>query len=288
MKKVLTSLVKYPLYFISWLPFPVLYLIADLLFIILYYAARYRRGVVFTNLQNSFPEKRPDELAVIEKKFYRYLSDMMLESVKMASISKRTIKKRFRLNNPEEINKYFNAGKPVMLVTAHYGNWEWGSLILSATYREPLIIVYKPQTNKTFESIMNHIRSRFGAIMVPMKQTLRKIVSYRSGTFWAVFLGDQTPVKAEANYFTSFLNQRTPVFLGIEKIAKMTGAPVVFGHLNQIKRGYYEATFTTLAEDAAATGDHEITEMHTRFLENIIREKPELWLWSHKRWKNSH
>ncbi len=288
MKKVLTSLAKYPLYFISLLPFPLLYLIADFLYIILYYAVGYRRPVVQMNLRNAFPEKTKEELAAIEKKFYHYLSTMILESVKMTSMSSKTIKKRFRLNNPEEISKHFDKGKSVMLVTAHYGNWEWGSLILSATYAEPFIIVYKPQTNKVFEDIMNQMRSRFGAVMVPMKQTLRKIVSYKSRKFAAVFLGDQTPVKAEAHYFTTFLNQRTPVFLGIEKIAKMTNSPVVLGHLNQVKRGYYEATFITLTENPAAMHDHEITEAHTKYLEKIINKKPELWLWSHKRWKNSH
>ncbi len=288
MKKVLTSLAKYPLYIISLLPFPLLYLMADLLYAIIYYAVGYRRKVVQSNLRNAYPDKTDAEIYSIEKKFYHWLSDMILESVKMASMSPRTIKKRFRLNNPELISSYFSQGKPVLLVTAHYGNWEWGSLVLSANFREPLIIVYKPLTDKTFEGMMNHVRSRFGAIMVPMKQTLRKIVNYRSSTFWAVFLGDQTPVRQEAHYFTRFLNQRTPVFLGIEKIAKMTNAPVVFGHLNRVKRGYYEATFSTLSEDPASTAEYEITEAHTRLLEKIINERPELWLWSHKRWKNSY
>ncbi|WP_374164441.1 lysophospholipid acyltransferase family protein [Arcticibacter sp. MXS-1] len=212
---------------------------------------------------------------------------MMVESIKMASMSKRSACKRLRLNNPEEISKHFEHGKPVMLVTAHYGNWEWGSLTLSASFKEPCLIVYKPQTNKTFEDILNRVRSRFGALLVPMQLTLRSILRHKGQAYWTVFLGDQTPVWQVAHYQTTFLNQPTAVFLGVEKIAKMMDAPVVFGHINRLKRGYYEATFTTLTETPNATAENEITETHTRMLEGIIQKRPELWLWSHKRWKNN-
>lgn len=288
MKKVLSSLAKIPLIILSKLPFPVLYLVADLLYAVLYHVIGYRKKVVRENLRNSFPQKSIAELLTIEKKFYHHLSDMILEVIKMSDMSRDSIEKRFYLTNPEEIGRFLNNGQPVMLVTAHYGNWEWGSLALSAAFPLPFIIVYKPINNKDFENMMNQTRSRFGAVMVAMKQTLRKIVSYKSQTFWAVFLGDQTPVKSEAHFFTTFLNQRTPVFLGIEKIARMTDSPVFFGQINKLRRGYYEATFHLITERPREMKEYEITEQHTQMLEKVITQRPEFWLWSHKRWKINH
>jgi Kdo2-lipid IVA lauroyltransferase/acyltransferase len=273
------------LYVISYLPFSVIYLLSDLLYLVLYYVIGYRRNVVQKNLLKSFPEKKDVERKQIEKEYFKFLADNILETIKMLSMSVETIKKRYRVNNPEEMQKHFDKGRSVIAVTGHYGNWEWGSLILSATFKEPLIIVYKPLTDKRFEGFMNGMRSRFGAIMVAMKQTLRKIVEFRKMKFYAVLIGDQTPARVETKYFTSFLNQPTAVFLGVEKIAKITNAPVVYCTSNRIKRGYYECTFETLVEEPNNTEEYEITNLHTQYLEKRIRQRPELWLWSHKRWK---
>ena len=273
------------LYLISYLPFTVLYLVSDVLYFFLYYVVKYRRKVVYGNLLNSFPEKDNEEIRRIEKKYFKFLADNILETIKMLSMSKETIKKRYHVVNPEEMQKHFDEGKSILAVTGHYGNWEWGSLILSATFEEPLIIVYKPLTDKRFEEFMNNMRSRFGAIMVAMKQTLRRIAQFRQQKFYAVLIGDQTPAWVETKYFTTFLNQPTAVFLGVEKIAKMTNSPVVYCRSNLIKRGYYECIFETLVEDPNNTSEYEITNLHTNYLERIIRQRPELWLWSHKRWK---
>ena len=273
------------LYLTSLLPFWVLYAFSDVLYLILYYIVKYRRKVVYNNLKNAFPQKCEAERKAIEKKYFRFLADNIVETVKMLSMSEKTIKKRYRVNNPEEMTKHFDAGKSIVAVTGHYGNWEWGSLILSATFKEPLIIVYKPLTDKRFEGLMNGMRSKFGAIMVAMKQTLRKITEFRKQTFYTVLLGDQTPARVETKYFTTFLNQPTAVFLGVEKMAKMLNSPVVYCSSNRLKRGYYECTFETLIEEPGKTGEYEITDLHTRCLEQTILDRPELWLWSHKRWK---
>lgn len=271
--------------FLAFLPFKLLYLFSDFLYLVLYYLPGYRQKVVETNLKNSFPDKSDTEIKLISKKYYHFLADMTVESVKMLNISADTIRKRFRLNNPEEIQRHLKRGKAVIAVTGHYGNWEWGSLILSASIQEPVLIVYKPLTNKTFEQRLNRMRSKFGAILVPMKNTLRKIVELKNKPFVTVLVSDQTPARSEAHYFTEFLNQPTAVFLGIEKISKLTDGPVVYCHINRYKRGFYECTFQTLFDHPTQTRDKEITEAHTKVLNQIIQQKPELWLWSHKRWK---
>lgn len=241
--------------------------------------------MVQTNLAHAFPEKSTAERVKIEQKYFRYLADMILESVKMISISTKSIKKRFRLNNLDEITRHFDNGRSVLVATGHYSNWEWGTLIISLSIKQKILVIYKPLSDKRFEGLVNRMRSRFGAVMVAMKQTLRKISEYRSELSLSVFVSDQTPAYDDSYYFTTFLNQQTAVFTGIEKIAKMTDRPVLFCHINRLRRGYYEATFKTISEQPTLITEHEITEAHTHELEQVIRKRPELWLWSHRRWK---
>jgi len=272
---------------ISFLPFPVLYFFSDILYLFLYYIIKYRRKVVTENLLNSFPEKSKSELKQIEKRFYRYLADLMLESVKTISISANEIKKRFVFKNLEILTNYLQNEKSVIAVTGHYGNWEWGPVAIGLELKEKVLVVYKPLSDKRFEGLMNSMRSRFGSIMVPMKQTLRKVVEFKNEPHVLVLVGDQTPSHEESEYFTSFLNQQTAVFLGVEKIALKTNNPIIYFSINKLKRGYYECLVKSLIDNPEQTNEYEITNSHIRELEKNIRFQPEYWLWSHKRWKFS-
>ena len=275
------------LYLLSLLPFPVLYFLSDILYGFLYYVFKYRRKVVFSNLQNSFPEKSKSEIELIEKRFYRYLADLMLESIKTLTISAKELKKRFVFKDIEILKKHLQNDKSVIAVSGHYGNWEWGPVAAGLEINEKVLVVYKPLSDKRFEGLMNSMRSRFGSIMVPMKLTLRKVIEYRNEPIVLVLVGDQTPAREESQYFTTFLNQQTAVFLGVEKIALMLNNPIVYFSINRIKRGYYECIVKSLIENPVHTKDHEITEAHIKELEKNIRLHPEFWLWSHKRWKFS-
>lgn len=284
-KKGLFGLIKFFLFLISLFPFWLLYLIADGFYILLYYIIQYRRDVVHTNLANAFPDKTVQERNEIEKKYFHYLSDLIVESVKMLTISQESIKKRFTVVNGEEFTKHFNNGKNILVVTGHYGNWEWGTLGIPSAVKEKVLVVFKPQSNKQFEVLINKMRSRFGSVMIPMKQTFRKLIEYKNQPHMLVLVGDQTPPWSESNYFTSFLNQQTAVFLGVEKLAKATNNPIIYFNITRKKRGYYECEIKTLVENPKETKEYEITEIHTRELEKNIRLKPEFWLWSHRRWK---
>jgi len=275
------------LYLISLIPFPVLYFISDILYILLFYILKYRRKVVSKNLLNSFPEKTKSELEEIEKRFYHYLADLMLESVKTISISANDIKKRFVFKNLELLTKHLQNGRSVIAVSGHYGNWEWGPVAIGLELKEKVLVVYKPLSDKRFEGLMNSMRSRFGSVMVPMKLTLRKVIEYKNEPNVLVLVGDQTPTREESQYFTNFLNQQTAVFLGVEKIAMKLKNPIVYFSINRIKRGYYECVVKSLIDNPELTKEHEITEAHTKELEKNIRFQPEYWLWSHKRWKFS-
>ncbi|MGZ3767230.1 MAG: lysophospholipid acyltransferase family protein [Mucilaginibacter sp.] len=284
-KNALSRLGVLFLVLVSFLPFWLLYIISDVLFFILYYIFGYRVKVVRENLQNSFPEKTVNERKLIEIKYFRYMADLVVETIKGFSISAKEVQRRMRPTNPELMEHYFKQGKSIIAAAGHYGNWELAALSFGLLTDKRRIIVYKQQSNAVFNDFFNKTRSRFGATMISMKQTMRKMVEYKNETTFTVLASDQTPTKHEANYFTSFLNQPTAVFLGIEKLSKAINSVVIFYRIDRIKRGYYTYTFVPLVEDPKETGPYEITEIHVKYLESLIKEKPEYWLWSHRRWK---
>lgn len=271
------------LYLMSLLPFWLLYIISDCLYVVLYYVIGYRRKVVQENLRNSFPEKTDIERKHIEKDYFKYLADLIVETIKMVSISKEELQRRVVITNPEIIERYTKENKSITAVAGHYCNWEWAGLEFSVDSR--LFFIYKPLSSKTFDDFFIKVRSRFGGIAVAMKQTMRTMVAHRNEFTITVFAGDQTPVQAEANYFTTFLNQPTAVFLGIEKIAKLIDSAVIFYDMKRVKRGYYTYTIVPLVEDSKNSAPYEITEAHVKYLEMMIKREPQYWLWSHRRWK---
>ncbi len=273
------------LYLVSLLPFWFLYIISDILFFLLYYVTKYRRKVVNENLHNSFPEKTNQERDLIEKEYYKYLADLIVETIKLITISEKEITRRMHGANPELMAYYYAQGKSIIAATAHYGNWEMAASRIGIQKPGKSIIVYKPLSNKVMDTFMNGVRSRFGTEMVAMKMIIRTLATYKNESTISVFAADQTPVKHEAHYFTNFLNQPTAVFLGIEKLAKMGNNVVVFFRIDKVKRGYYEGTIVPLCENPKETESNEITNLHVKYLENMIKEKPENWLWSHRRWK---
>ncbi|RCH55888.1 lauroyl acyltransferase [Mucilaginibacter hurinus] len=273
------------LYLLSLFPLWFLYLIANVLFVVMYYLAGYRRKVVQDNLLHSFPEKSDAERAEIEKQFFRYLADLIMETIKGISISEEEITRRIKLIDQHLIDDYFNKGRSIIGAVGHYGNWEMGALRFSQITDQPRIIVYKPLSSNVFNDFFIRVRSRFGATMVSMKNTLRKMAEYRRVVSMTILVSDQTPVRHEAQYFTTFLNQPTAVFLGVEKLAKLMDAVVVFCDIRRIKRGYYTCTFVPIADNPRETAEYEITRLHVAYLEKVIRNEPQYWLWSHKRWK---
>jgi len=270
----------------SRLPFWALYRLSDMAFYVLFYLVKYRKKTVFENLRNAFPEKSPREIRSVAVGFYRFLPDLLVESAKMCRIRPREVAKRIEILNPEEVFRHFEAGKAVIGVTAHYGNWELGIHRLSLMTEKPRLVIYKPLSNRVFGEIINGLRGRFGATMVPMKQVLRHIVRLKGSPHISMFVADQTPGNQDSDYFMEFLNQDTLVYTGAERIARLTKSPVVYCHIGRKKRrGHYFCKFTTLVENPDDFPEHGITRLHNRFTEEIIRDRPEYWLWSHRRWK---
>lgn len=276
---------KIVIYMLSRLPFWALYLISDCIYFILYKLTGYRTKVIDENLKNAFPEKTDLERLTIRKEFVKYLSEIVVETIKLFTISEKEIKKRVVVYNVDYINSCFEKGKSVIGILGHYGNWELAGLRYSQLFSQKRIIVYKPLSNKFFDNLMLKMRSRFGASLIEMKQATRKLLELKNEITITVLAGDQSPAKSEIVYFAEFLNQQTPVFLGAEKLAKRTNSVVVFCDIRRVRRGYYTCNFVPLLEEPKSAGNYEITETHIKYLENIIRQEPKYWLWSHRRWK---
>jgi Kdo2-lipid IVA lauroyltransferase/acyltransferase len=272
---------------ITLLPLQLLYIFSDIFFLFIYYFPGYRRKVVRTNLSNSFPEKSPDEIKSIEKKFYHHFCDLFIETFKLLHLGNKQILERMKMTNPEVFEELYTSGRSIVLVLGHYNNWEWLVSIPLLT-RLKMVSIYKPLSNKHFDRLMNHLRGRTGMILTPMSQVVREVIRMKNEKTPAMFafITDQTPPGNELHFWTNFLNQDTPVFLGAEKIATKFNMAVVFLNIRKIKRGYYTYTAELLFDDASTVTDHGITEAHVRRLEEIIRENPENWIWSHRRWKH--
>jgi len=275
------------LYLLSVLPFWLFYGVSDLCYILLYYVFGYRRGVVMQNLRNSFPQKGEAELKKLEARYYRYLCDLLLETFKTLSISRKSMLKRCKLNEEalKLFNRYAESGKNVIIVMGHFGNWEWAGNTFSLLGKHHLYVIYHPLTNKYFNRLIIKMRTRFGTGLIEMKNTVRDMISKRKELSATAFIADQTP-PPEGAYWTKFMNQDTPIFWGTEKIARKLNYPVIYVSVKRYKRGHYEIFAETLVEDPASTKEGEISEMHTRRLEKDIIEQPEIWLWSHRRWKH--
>lgn len=271
------------------LPEPILYLISDLLYLLMYHVAGYRKKVVYDNLRKAFPEYDRSEIRRIAKQFYHHLSDVILESAVFHFYSESGARSRLRFKNPELLGDLYKKGKQVMAVMGHYGNWEYiTALGLHMDY--PFLAIYKPLHNRYFDRMVQKNRKAFGMIPVPMAKIGRTLIEYHRNNTAALtlFLADQRPQYHQIQYWTKFLGRDTPLFLGTEKLARKLDAAVVFLKFRKLKRGRYELEAELICESPEGLHPYEITERHVRILENMIREEPAYWLWSHQRWKHSY
>ena len=283
--KGLSKVAIFFLYLLSLLPLSLLYILSDFIYFILFHVIKYRRHVVLGNLKNSFPLKSDQELKIIEKTYFSYLADLMVETIKMLSASPQFLQKRYSLTNKDLIDKYESQNKSYLIAVGHYGNWEWNTVVTPLTLKAKPLIIYKPMNNEDFDHFFKTAREKSGTLMIRMKLALREIVKRKNELTATVFASDQTPAHGDAQDWIQFLNQPTSVFVGLEKIAKSTNYPVVFCDIRRVKRGYYSCDFKSVCENPSETADLEITKKHVSLLENRINEEPAFWLWSHKRWK---
>ena len=275
------------LYYLTQLiPFWLVHLCASILAFLLQYVVNYRLAVVRQNLKNAFPSYTNAALKEIEKKFYLNFCDVLLENLKLNSISKKTVRKRMKFLNPEVFSDLAETGKGAMLIGAHYNNWEWMGLSLSTYLNEKMFSVYKPLNNKLSDRLMLNARARFGANIIPMQQFPKVVLKNKNRGAVHLMIADQSPHRSKLDFFCSFLNQDTPVYLGAEKLMKAANLNLYFVEVHRVKRGFYEMKIVPLTEQST-NEKGQATKMHLSHLEKMIINSPESWLWSHRRWKHS-
>ena len=274
---------------VSLLPFPLLYLFSGLLKFLLHYVIRYRRNVILSNLSRSFPGKSGAEIRKIMGRYYRNLSDVILEVIKLQRISPDALKKRFGFSGFEHLKDAFDNGRSVIVTIGHCGNWEWMGTVMGMLAPVKGFAIIKPLADKNFHKYLESLRHRFNPdSTIPFHQTYRTLIlNKKEMVTFNVFAADQTPTRSEINYWGSFMNQDTPFFTGVEKIARSLDFSVVFVDIRREGRGIYNGEIQLITHEPKNAADFEITEKYIRLLEDSILRQPDNWLWSHRRWKFS-
>ena len=284
----LAYILIYPLlWLISILPFRLLYAFSDFIFLLVYRIFKYRKKVVKQNLRLVFPEKSPKEIKEITRKFYHHMCDMMVEAIKSLTISEKQMKKRFTFTNIEELRQHEEHNRSVVLMCAHYGSWEW-IFVLQTYIKAKGYAVYKRLTNKYFDRLVKRIRAKYNSHLITTKETIPILIDAKKKGELTIngFISDQSPKPDKAFHWNDFMGIKVPIHTGAEMLAKRLDMSVVFFAVKKLKRGYYETTFTTLANNPTDFKDYEITDAFIKLVEKQIYEAPQYYLWTHKRWKH--
>lgn len=273
---------------LAHLPLPVLHGLADGLYLLMRFGLRYRQRVVLQNLRNSFPDKPEAEIRRLQHGFYRHFADVIVEILKLAAISPAEMRRRVQIHNLELFERHFAAGRMVLALGSHIGNWEWILPAGAVYFPGKADGVYKPLHNPFFEHFMLQLRTHTGARLIPMRDTLRDMVRLRGQPRSLSMLSDQSPGGPEQTYWTEFLHQDTAFYTSADKLAAQFGCPVLYVNIVRRRRGYYDLTVEELhdGQTPLEKGSHTITEAFARRVERDIRAQPADYLWSHRRWKN--
>lgn len=284
------KVVYFIFYLISLLPYRALYVLSDFFYLIIYYVARYRRTVVRRNITTSFPEKTAREHLDIERRFYYWLCDYFVETIKLITVSRQELLRHIEFRNAGQIEQYFDKGQSCAAILGHYCNWE----LLSATglaferHNEAVCgLIYHPLRSQVFDRLFIKIRQSMGGLCIPKRDILRYLVSFRSQGLMNLFgyIADQTPKYSNIHLWLPFLNHDTPVFTGAERLMRKMNNAVFYVDMERPRRGKYICTFRLMTDNPAAEPEYAITRRFFEMLEETIRRDPPCYLWSHNRWK---
>lgn len=290
MKKIPYYIVYALWYATSLLPLRVLYILSDVLFFIIFYILRYRRRTVWVNLVTSFPECEPEEFKSIERKFYHWFCDYLVESIKLMTISPEEMKRRVVFKGTDLVDECVENGQSCAVYLGHYGNWEWiTSLPFWVSEKAQCGQIYHPLENADFDSLFLRIRQRFGAVCISMNETLRRLLVYQKACKPVVigYIADQAPFWWSIHHWTQFLHHDTAVFTGSERIAKKLNHATFYLDVQRKRRGYYEAEFKLITRESREVEDFKLTDKYFELLEESIKKQPECYLWTHDRWKRT-
>lgn len=275
---------------LSLLPFRFLFLLSDCLYFLVSKVVKYRHKVIWKNLKESFPDKTEAELRTIEKGFYHWFCDYIVETIKLMTMSPDALRKRMKFTGMEKFNEVLNNGGSCAVYLGHYCNWEW---ITSLPYWIPehaqCCELYHPLENEPMDHLFKKVRERQNALCIPMQESLRKIIGFKRNSKSIVvgYIADQTPLWWNIHHWIDFLHHDTPVLTGAERIVRHTNQVCFYGYMRRPKRGYYECEMQLMTETPTETAEFEITDTYFRMLEENIKNAPAYYLWSHNRWKRT-
>lgn len=274
------------LYFVSKLPLRVLYFFSDVMFFLNYYLVGYRKKVITQNLRNSFPDKSEEEIRKIRKKFYRNFSDYLVETIKSFSISETESRVRMQHINQDVFHEIKAEGKNIILLAGHVFNWEWINALAKIVPQKHCHPVYRKVNSNFWENQMKKVRNKFGNEALEANEVIRNIFkSSNNGDSIYMFVADQTPHFSNVTYGLEFMNQRTPVFIGYDKLATRMDLAFIYCEMKKVKRGYYQVNYYRIYPDNEKFVEHEVVRKFHKMLENTLRKRPDNYLWSHRKWK---
>lgn len=293
MKRCFQFLISALLHLCALLPFRALYLLADITYIILYYMVRYRRSTVRGNLTASFPDSKPGEISLIERRFYRNFADYIFETVKLLHISDAEMSSRMTFENVALMDDYTRSGRSVCVYFSHCGNWEWAPSVTLHTAGRPgrdIVFgqVYRPLRDKWMDAFMLKLRGRFGSVSFPKSTVFRDIIRCKRDTGLPVvvgFMSDQRPSHGDLIHVIEFLNHPTAFITGTETLARKLDMGVVYWDMYKPSRGHYRIVVRNVSDSVASEAPFAVTDRYADMLQSTIRRDPSLWLWTHKRWK---
>lgn len=287
LKKILNSMGVGILIGLSYFPFSVLYVLSDLFYLIIKHLLKYRYKVITENLTHAFPEKSTAEIEMIADKFYHHFCDLFVETIKAYSISEKELSKRITFNKLDQFKEYYKDGRSLIFFGMHYNNWEWSSFTAHKQVHDVKFVFNPIRGNQAMERFITHVRSRWGAQTVPVNRSSRVVLKFGKDKPEAIWLGADQSALPTSKFWTTFLNREAPFFSGPEKIAYISNQPVFLHVTKKIKRGKYHVDFIPLFDKPKEVDPNQILLTYIRKMEEIIREEPAYYLWSHRRWKHS-
>ncbi|MPS64650.1 MAG: lipid A biosynthesis acyltransferase [Chryseobacterium sp.] len=274
------------LYLISKIPLKILYIFSDIIFFLNYYIVGYRKKVILQNIKNSFPDKTDEEIQVILKKFYLNFSDYLVETVKSFSISETESRVRMQHINQHLFHEAKAEGKNIILLAGHVFNWEWINALAKVIPQKHCHPVYRKVNSNFWEDQMKKVRNKFGNEALEANEVIMNIFRNKNdGDSAYMFVADQTPHVAHVNYGLEFLNQRTPAFIGYDKLATRMDLVFIYCEMKKVKRGFYQVNYHRIYPDGEKFVNNEVVKKFHKLLENTIHKHPDNYLWSHRKWK---
>ena len=253
---------------------------------VVYHWIGYRRKVVLSNLAIAFPEKSVGEREAIAKAFYRNFTDAMLESIKLISAKDALIDSMFVIE-PAVMKVFEGTEKNIQIHALHNFNWEIVNLGISKALKQPFLGVYQPIINPFFESLFKKIRTRNGTILIPANDFKNNFIPHQDKRYVLALVADQNPGNPAKAWWLNFFGKPAPFVMGPEKAARMRDTVVVFGTFYKMKRGVYTFTAERITDSPASMEPGALTKLYIKYLEDRIRDRPDNYLWSHRRWKHA-